>query len=348
MRKSKAIATIISVIMLFSSTTFSFAANQYSNAAYFGSIEGKLNDKGFSIDNDSTARAMFITGEEKIIIADTKTELNNLVVKDEGILTNQNGDTFIEICDNIFAEATYSSVNLNDKNAVEQYIKSQDLDEEEIDEIIEFSTIVQNIGIEDATLTSYTTSKGFTYGGYEMKTKLQTYENVSTPTVNIYNGKTTKNKAKVMTDFALTAIGFIDEEVVSKAIPYIGAGVTVFDYFLQKYKESLVPGSTSDFVEMNMKFNRYDKRVFVKDAGQWHHVLDAEYIKILETKTRQYYYNKGKNKGYERTKTRTPNTVLKTPSYNSPYANALKAFKSHFFNEYITYKVGSKTFTFGV
>ncbi len=124
MRKSKAIATIISVIMLFSSTTFSFAANQYSNAAYFGSIEGKLNDKGFSIDNDSTARAMFITGEEKIIIADTKTELNNLVVKDEGILTNQNGDTFIEICDNIFAEATYSSVNLNDKNAVEQYIKS--------------------------------------------------------------------------------------------------------------------------------------------------------------------------------------------------------------------------------
>ncbi len=356
LKKVLCIILALSTIMT-SSLASGFAdTNEIGKNKELTATKKTLSEAGFNVGESMTVKSIAAKDENIIIIADSNTDIGSIEIGDNEIAIDNNGNYFLQVQDDVFIEADSAICELKDMQTVEKFIAENDYEQETIDDIIctaqslfemgETGAVVNVLSTNDNSNSKSTTYT--TYGGYQMKVETVSYSNIPTTTKTIYKGVNTKDKSKLMFNLLLSGMGFEEGTMVSKKIPYISAAVSVFEYFKKKYQENLVPGTTKDFDEVNLSFDRTDKRVFVKDAGQWYHCLDAEYVKIRRLYVRICLFNKEKTKCYERTKETYPDTIFKTESYNSPYKNALKAHHSHFFNEYITWKAGGKTFTFGV
>ena len=281
----------------------------------------------------------------------------------EGIYETASGTYLMESNGEYFVMEKRKAA-LSSESEVSALLEDESLPKEVRDNIAEKYELLKETGEADGvTLTLYedlgtvSNLRGVhtpvykTYKNHEMKSIVTSWTGLNQETVKIYSGKKTYPTASTLVDIALAAGSFAKlDPKVELTLAVFGAGKTLWS----AYKE-INPGiqkttaSTDDFVELNFRYDFYQKFVYVYSTTLegWQHALEAERVVVRDPYVRACFMDDSGYSGGARVLQVIGSVVpLESESYSDPWDTA---YNHMFFKliEKLDAKIGNYNFVFG-
>lgn len=251
-----------------------------------------------------------------------------------------------------------SDIKFNDKDAVEAFLKREDLPKEAIESFkekyqaylaLEGETEIQPALTLFEPATTATTRNGgdpdyittYTYNGWPMQTYHFNYTNNSTGWKNVKKGKTTKDTVKLIYDIALS----VGSEV-NKKLSYFSTGKSILDAFLNYngLSSNQVTTNVGDYFQARLVWDQSEKYTMTDRGGltSWQTGLITYKITVKQLGQETYFVNSGKGPYLT---DRTYKEVVKSEHYDNPWATAFKNGDMAV-REYVSWSTGGVSYDF--
>lgn len=182
--------------------------------------------------------------------------------------------------------------------------------------------------------------KYYTYKGTQMKSEFVYYTGCDTMYQTVASGS-----AAVTVAMSLVSIGFGYAGNISKVLPLVGSGISLYQMFESVYGSTWATGSTSDKVQINVNYNNTVQYTSANVGGSWYTGLVTQKVTSNYVKSLQFYWNREANSGKTLTKDNYHTINDKSPHYDNPWA---EAYQNMYVGEteWLSWKAGGRTFSF--
>ena len=226
-------------------------------------------------------------------------------------------------------------ISFDDNDAVKRFLNRDDLPKEAISSFnnkyqayleSEDEDMVQpSLTLFEPAQTAATRASGdpdsishYTYNGWKMMTYQFNYTNLSTGWKTINKGTTTKDKAALLYNVALS-IG----SAVNKRLSYFSSGTSILNAFLNYYglTSNDVTKNVSDYFQARLVWDQSEKYT-MRDFGgmtSWQTGLVTYKVTVRKLGQETYFAKSGKD---PYTTDVTYNAMVKSAHYDSPWATA--------------------------
>ena len=185
----------------------------------------------------------------------------------------------------------------------------------------------------------------YTYLGTQMVSVRAYYEDDTTKTHEVSRGAATKELAAEITDIVIS--GVLGNPVFAVA----ESGFSLLQMFLNLSDAGtadIIEGTSGDFIEAVVNYERTIQYTFAKSGNLWIHCLTTQQLYFESVEYRQVYYitvSEGHYKRDPQEYTVTYNETLKTAYYDSPWETA-HSFIGNPLIMNVYFDVGNKSFKF--
>lgn len=187
----------------------------------------------------------------------------------------------------------------------------------------------------------------YIYGSYNnvsMKSYRVYYTNITIPYTTISIGTSVAPLIMNSTSIALSVVSAtVGSVVVATGATIAGIAISLGSMFPSGY----VTGSTSDYCQLSMTYNKIDQWTYANLGSGWAFGLKSQAILVHGCNWVEYFYSPELRTGKTFYHNLSCSNYLLSPHFNNPWAFAYqKAISGYSWNEDVSAKYGSKTFVY--